>query len=63
MYVCKVELDQATYDQLVGIAMRELRPIPWQVHKMLREAIEQNSAREVPVPATCEEPRDGVGVE
>ena len=39
MAICKIELDQDTYEKLVAIAFRELRPTAWQAELMLRRAI------------------------
>ena len=35
----RLELDQKTYDALVGAAVRERRPIPWQAEVIIRRAL------------------------
>ena len=40
----KIVLDQMTYEKLVAIAFRELRPTPWQAEILLRRAIQQDTA-------------------
>jgi len=40
----KIALDQTTYEKLVAIAFRELRPTQWQAEILLRQAIRQDAA-------------------
>ena len=49
MAVCKITLDQDTYEKLVAIAFRELRPPHWQAEVLLRKAIRQESSAAAPV--------------
>ena len=44
MPLVKIALDQTTYEQLVAIAFRELRPTQWQAEILLRQAIRQDAA-------------------
>lgn len=39
MPICKIELDQSTYEKLVAVAIREWRPTQWQAEVLLRRAI------------------------
>jgi hypothetical protein len=59
MAICKIELDQDTYNKLVAVALREWRPPQWQAEWMLREAIiaaSREGVSDAPVPVTCQEP-------
>lgn len=61
----KIELDQATYETLVAVAIREWRPTQWQAEILLRKAIlressdEESQQRECP--AGPEHPQ-GIGI-
>jgi hypothetical protein len=47
MAIFKIELDQSTYEKLVAIAIREIRPTAWQAELMLRRAILRDSGDSV----------------
>ena len=44
MPICKIELDQSTYEKLVAVAIREWRPTQWQAEMLLRKAILRESS-------------------
>jgi len=41
MPLLKLDVDNTTYESLVALALRELRPIPWQAEKVLRDCMDR----------------------